>query len=183
MGVNKNNRIFYYDVIRAFAIFCIVSCHVFAQYVTNIDIFGTKFWYYALFLNSLRDIGIPLFIVLSGCLLINKKENLTSFVKKRINRVIIPYLFWAVIFILCSVLLKQYGFVPLFKFKYINTLIFGVFSIDPIKIAVIFWFVPMILIVYMVIFLINKLNEYYKHTFKIALLVSILVIILSYCLS
>lgn len=179
MEVHKSNRIFYYDMIRAFAIFCIVSCHVFAIYVTDVDIFGTKFWYCALFLNSLRDIGIALFVALSGCLLINKKENLTSFVKKRINRVIIPYLFWAVIFILVSFLLKHYGFVPLFKFNKINTLIFGVFSIDPIKGAVIFWFVPMILTVYIVIFLINKLNEYYKHTFKIALLVSILVIILS----
>lgn len=177
MAIDKSNRIFYYDIVRAFAIFCIISCHVFAAYVVKIEIFGTRFWYYSLFLNSLRDIGVPFFVMLSGILLINKKETFITFAKKRISRVVFPYLFWGFIFILCALLFKNYG-CDLFYFSNINELIFNVFSINPIGNAVFLWFVPMIIIVYLIIFLINKINVYFPITLKISLILSILVIIL-----
>ncbi len=171
----QSNRIFYYDLIRAFAIFCIVSCHVFAVYVTNTSIFGTKFWYGALFLNSLRSIGLPLFVVLSGCLLLNRKESLISFAKKRISRVIIPYLFWIFVFIICAYLFMNYQF-KFIPFSNLNDLIMTIFLFK--SNAYHFWFVPMIICVYAVIFLINKLNEYWRHTLKISLIVSVMTIFL-----
>lgn len=171
----KNNRIFYFDIIRAFAIFCIIACHVFDSYVVNVNIFGTNFWYYALFLNSLRDLGVPLFVILSGCLLLNKKETFISFTKKRVSRVIIPCLFWVFIFISCSLIFRHFGF-DLFPFSNLADLIGGVFHLKAT--AYYFWFVPMILSVYVVIFLINKFNEHYKNTLKISLLLSVLIIIL-----
>lgn len=169
------NRIFYLDILRAFAIFFVLSCHCFDTYVVNIDIFGTAFWYYSLFLNSLRDLGVPLFVLLSGSLLLNKKENLITFVKKRVSRVIIPCLFWVFLFILCSLIFEHYGF-NLYPFTDLNNLIYGVFHLK--NTASYFWFVPMIFSVYVVIFLINKLNEYYLHTLKISLTLSILLIVL-----
>lgn len=166
---HRENRIFYYDIIRAFAILCIISCHVFAEYVTKTAIFNTKFWYYSLFLNSLRDIGVPLFVILSGSLLLDKYETLKTFAKKRITRVLVPYLFWGIIFILA------------FAFIFNNDiyyLVFNVFSLTPEGIANFFWFVPMIFITYVVIFIINTLNHYNKNTLKIALIISLIALIL-----
>ena len=171
----ESNRIFYYDLIRAFAIFSIVSCHVFAVYVTNTSIFGTRFWYCALFLNSLRSPGLPLFVVLSGCLLLNRTESLTTFAKKRVSRVIIPYLFWIFVFIICAYLFMNYQF-KFIPFSSLNDLLMTIFLFK--SNAYHFWFVPMIICVYAVIFLINKLNEHYRHALKISLLVSVLTIIL-----
>lgn len=169
------NRIFYLDILRAFAIFFVLSCHCFDTYVVNIKIFGTTFWYYSLFLNSLRDLGVPLFVLLSGCLLLNKKENLIIFVKKRAIRVLIPCLFWVFIFILCSLTFQHYGF-SLYPFTNLSNLIYGVFHLK--NTASYFWFVPMIFSVYVVIFFINKINEYNSHTLKISLALSILFLIL-----
>lgn len=177
MGVVKNNRIFYYDVIRVIAIFCVISCHVFSGYAKNITIFGTNFWHFSLFFYSLADIGVPLFVILSGALLINKKESIITFAKKRIARVIFPYLFWGVLFIICALIFKEYGHV-LLNFSNVQDLIFSVFSIQPRGSAVFFWFVPMILLVYGVIFAINSLSEYFEPALKVSLLISILVIIL-----
>lgn len=167
-GYGKN-RIFYYDIVRAFAILCIISCHVFADYVTKTAIFSTKFWYYALFLNSLRDIGVPLFVILSGSLLLDKYEPLKTFAKKRITRVLVPYLFWGTIFIL--------AFAFVFN-NNLNDLIFNVFSLTPEGIANFFWFVPMIFITYVVIFIINVLNHHNKNTMKITLIISLIALVL-----
>lgn len=174
MEIHKN-RIFYLDILRAFAIFSVLACHCFDNYVVNVDIFGTALWYYSLFLNSLRDLGVPLFVLLSGCLLLNKKEDIITFVKKRVSRVAIPCLFWAFLFIACALIFKQFGF-SLYPFTDLNNLIYGVFHLK--NTASYFWFVPMIFSVYVVIFVINKLNERYKHTLKISLIISILIFIL-----
>lgn len=169
-GQANKKRIFYYDIIRAFAIFCIVACHVFAGYVTKTDIFGTKFWYYALFLNSLRDIGVPLFVILSGSLLLDRKDTLIEFAKKRLTRVLIPYLFWGIIFILV--------FAFIFNKGSVIEIASNVFSIAPTGHANFFWFVPMILVTYAVIFIINKLNEHNDITLKICLILSLIGIVL-----
>lgn len=169
-GQAKKERIFYYDLLRAFAIFCILACHIFAQYVIKTDIFATKFWYYALFLNCLRDIGVPLFVALSGSLLLDRKETLIKFAKKRLTRVVIPYLFWGIIFILV--------FSFIFNEGSIMDIASNVFSISPKGTANFFWFVPMILITYALIFIINKLNEYNGIALKICLILSLIGIIL-----
>lgn len=169
-GQATKERIFYYDIIRAFAIFCIVSCHVFAGYVVKTDIFATRFWYYALFLNSLRNVGVPLFVILSGSLLLGRKETLINFAKKRLTRVLVPYIFWGIIFIL--------AFAFIFNTGTIAEIAQNVFSMAPTGHANFFWFVPMILITYAIIFVINKLNEYNDITMKVCLILSTIGIIL-----
>ena len=154
---SKSERIIYYDFIRAFAIFGILACHCFVGLVENVNIFNTPLWHYSLFLYSLREVCIPLFVCVSGALLIAKKDSLTVFIKKRFIRIIPPYVFWIVTFILSSILFQN--------ITNPNNLIFETISIPPIEDAVFFWFVQMIIIVYVVIFalsfvklLFNELN-------------------------
>lgn len=169
-GAYGKNRIFYYDILRAFAIFCIVACHVFAEYVSKTNIFGTPFWYYAICFHSLANIGVPLFVILSGSLLLDRKDTLINFVKKRFSRVIIPYIFWGVIFTLAFAFIFNKGTVMEVALK--------VFSFAPSGYANFFWFVPMILITYILIFIINKLNEYNDKTLIICLILSLVLIAL-----
>ena len=170
-------RIFYYDMIRAFAILSIISCHISIAYVASTDLFGSNFWYYSVFLNRLRSIGIPLFVILSGCLLIGRKESLVTFAKKRLSRVLVPYIFWGIIFILFVVFLPYIG-QSYYDYGTIGNLIFSVFNFNPKGKTVFFWFVPMILVTYAIIFIINKLNERYENTLKIALIISAILLVL-----
>ena len=39
-----------------------------------------------MFLNCLRDISVPLFVCVSGALLITKKDTIITFLKKRVNK-------------------------------------------------------------------------------------------------
>lgn len=47
--------------------------------------------------NSLIHTGVPLFVMLSGALLLGKDERTSVFFKKRINRLIIPFITWSIV--------------------------------------------------------------------------------------
>ena len=166
----KSKRIIYYDFIRAFAIFGVVACHCFSYLVINTDIFNTRLWFYSMFLNCLRDISVPLFVCVSGALLITKKDTIITFLKKRVNKVIIPFIFWVIAFIIIEIMIKQ----PKFPMNIVvNTL-----SIPPVGSGIIFWFVQMILVVYLIIIILNKLISKNANFLKLALLLSIIYIVI-----
>ena len=78
----------------------------------------------------LRDVSVPLFVCLSGALLITKKDSFIVFIKKRFNKVIIPYIFWVVIFIILELFI--------YKIKNPWDLILNTISIPPTGIGVFF---------------------------------------------
>lgn len=165
-----SKRIVYYDLIRAFAIFGVVACHCFVGIANNTDIFNTLLWFYSLFLYSLREVCVPLFVCVSGALLITKRYSLTDFIKKRFIRVVIPYIFWAVMFIASSMIFLN--------IHDPTNLIYETFSVPPLGNSVFLWFVQMILVVYVVIFALNKLIERNDIFLKLALVFSIVFIVL-----
>ena len=165
---NVTERIYYYDFIRAFAIFGVLACHCFASSVVNVDLFNTRLWYYSLFLNSLRDVSVPLFIVVSGALLIGKKDSISVFIKKRLSRVIIPYIFWLIIYIIYLVSYRHFN---------IGKAVFSTLSLPPTA-GMFFWFVQMIIVIYCIIIILNKLIEYNKSFLGVSLILSVLFVIL-----
>ena len=95
--VNKYNttRQTSYDVIRFVAILVVFSIHCMAgldaQRDSDTNIFISNL------LHAFQGIGVPLFILLSGALLLGKQESPLVFLKKRMVRVLIPFLSWSVI--------------------------------------------------------------------------------------
>ena len=172
----SNNRIFYIDFIRTFAILCIISCHVFADLVLNMNTFNTEIGYYSLFFNSLRELGIPLFVVISGALLIGRKDSITTFAKKRIVRVMIPYIFWTLIYLAFIILCMQHNLH--FQRYDMNALISSTLTISPSGPSVYLWFIPMILTVYIIIAIINEMIKINYNSIHIFLIASIILIIL-----
>ncbi|MDO5823304.1 acyltransferase [Methanobrevibacter sp.] len=148
--MNKSKRIFYYDVVRAIAIIGIVFCYVSIYFVlTGVK---TPNFYISAFFDCFREFSVPLFVMLSGALLINKKDSLIKFFKKRLSRLLIPFLFWVLIYILYSSLYITKGF------NLVNAL--NIFLGSSGTLGVAFWFIWMIIISYMGIFAVNKLIEF-----------------------
>ena len=84
-----------YDVIRFVAILVVFSIHCMAgldaQRDSDTNIFISNL------LHAFQGIGVPLFVLLSGALLLGKQESPLVFLKKRMVRVLIPFLSWSVI--------------------------------------------------------------------------------------
>ena len=152
----ETKRIFYYDALKALAIIGVIACHVSAVFAKNMNILNTSGWIISVFFDCCRDFSIPIFVMVSGALLVNKDYSVITFIKKKFNRILIPYIFWAIMFILFALITFSLGFslgkVNHISLSFIYKTIFGYSGYGRV-----FWFVWMILEVYIVLFILNKL--------------------------
>ncbi len=105
-------RIFYYDLLRAFAIIAVIICHVdifFGPLTTQSQIIAQMTF------HDIGRIGVPIFLMISGSLLLNRDyPDLGQFLKKRFARIIYPFIFW-IILILAQ--LHYYNYSSAFLWK------------------------------------------------------------------
>lgn len=96
----KNQHIVWLDVVRFIAMFTIVCCHCtdpFNFYPgTAPNIGEIKLWG-AIYGSVLRPC-VPLFVMITGALLLPVRGDASTFYKKRIPRVFYPFLIWSVLY-------------------------------------------------------------------------------------
>lgn len=100
------NRIFYYDFLRAFAIIAVVMCHI-GSFFGSLDTV-TKIIYHDS-IHAIGLMGVPIFLMLTGALLLNKKISLSKFFKRRFSRICFPFIFWAVIILASGFLIFDWN--------------------------------------------------------------------------
>jgi surface polysaccharide O-acyltransferase-like enzyme len=92
------------DLIRTVAIILVILLHASIEPNPNLDQMsplGVQLWWTSNIYDSIARSAVPLFIMLTGALLLQPNkvdESLRGFFKKRWNRVGIPILFWGAIF-------------------------------------------------------------------------------------
>lgn len=156
---SKTERIEYLDALKLIGILAIICIHVAIMWPhAKVKGFNVSNF------SEVCRMGVPIFLMVSGTLLLNKSYDLRSFFKKRYSRIISPFILWAiiyVIFILVLYLITRYE------------IIFNYFSNFPLEWSWYFW---MIFGVYLAIpilneFIINKgikAAEYFSIMFIIA---------------
>ena len=89
--MKSKERIFYFDVLRAFAIIAVIICHVghfFGPLTTPTQIIAE------ITFKNIGMVGVPIFLMISGALLLNREyTNLKNFLKHRFARIIYPFIF------------------------------------------------------------------------------------------
>jgi surface polysaccharide O-acyltransferase-like enzyme len=87
------------DLIRVVAIFLVVVIHTSGQ-LTNIwGKIPESEWIIGDIYGGIARISVPLFFMLSGYLLLPRTESLGSFYRKRIPKIIIPFVAWSILYI------------------------------------------------------------------------------------
>ena len=88
------------DLLRIFAAFCVILLHVLAPLHGSAADFGTRTWHAANLLNEITRTGVPLFLMLTGCLLLPSAstKNFGAFYRRRLSRVLLPFLVWNLIY-------------------------------------------------------------------------------------
>lgn len=83
----KQVRLLWPDVVRIVAIYLVIQIHTTFYSETS-----------PLIMNRIDLMGVPLFVLLSGALLLGKQENYQTFFRKRCLKVLIPWIFWTFLY-------------------------------------------------------------------------------------
>ncbi|MFP4164728.1 MAG: acyltransferase [Chitinispirillaceae bacterium] len=95
------NRLLWPDLLKTLAILAVITIHSAAPLLIRYNQAGENYWWTANLFNSLSRWCIPVFFMLSGAFLIPKAHlSLTQFFKKRVQRIIVPFILWSFIYFL-----------------------------------------------------------------------------------
>ncbi len=97
---NINESTVWLDNSRIIAMVAVVLLHVATIVMVSNDI-GSNYWWFGNIYNSLVRWCVPVFVMLSGALLLDphKQEDLSTFYRKRASRILIPILTWSFFFL------------------------------------------------------------------------------------
>lgn len=127
--MNKG-RLQYIDLLKVLSIFAIISIHAFMVWqsaeVKNINIYA---------FSSIVRFGVPVFVMISGALLLNRNIELGLFLKKKVKRLVLPFIFYYIltaIFIVFVLNSTHNQVENIFAFRWYFWMILGVFLSIPI---------------------------------------------------
>lgn len=97
-GTAKDNRLFFIEFLRCFAIVQVILLHVSAPFAVSTSTKGL-FWVGCI-IDSFARSCVPLFLLISGMLLLSSRhsEGGVDFLKRRLWRVGIPLIAWTIIY-------------------------------------------------------------------------------------
>lgn len=92
-----NKRIIWLDFVKFIAISMMIAVHC-TDNVTPTE--RSEAWYnlWGSFYGSFMCPAIPLFVMVTGALLLPVKENISTFYTKRLTRLVIPFIVWSVLY-------------------------------------------------------------------------------------
>jgi surface polysaccharide O-acyltransferase-like enzyme len=104
-----NTRSVWIDNVRVIATIAVIMVHVatpavFTKYSPNSS--GNSVWWIGNMYDSLCRFCVPVFVMLTGSLLLPQTISLSNFLKKRLNRILLPFLFWSLIYLFFNLALK-----------------------------------------------------------------------------
>lgn len=100
----KETKLQWADSLRALSTIAVIVLHITSPLLTSMKSL-TNWWIGNIIESSVR-FSVPVFFMLTGALLFDKEYTIGVFLKKRFFRVIIPFLFWSIPYILYSLAIK-----------------------------------------------------------------------------
>ena len=96
--VAKPTNIQYLDTLRTLATLGVITIHVTTPILKMMYGKNMEFWWIGNSVDSIVRFVIALFLMLSGATMLNREYKLGEFYKKRFMRVLVPFLFWLVVY-------------------------------------------------------------------------------------
>ena len=159
------NRILYLDEVRSLAIILVVLGHLIRSFSHD---FAS--WQICSAVFSLTRIGIPLFFMVSGALLLTRKHDIKLFLEKRFKRVFLPFAFWIIVYMILGVVIWHYEL----TWKYVYEITFGAHPLCEL-----FWFIWSLIGVYLLIPVLSSfIREYGDFGSRYLIIITIILSVL-----
>jgi len=122
----KNENLDFINSLRALATFAVIFLHVAAGILYQYGSISNLDWWTGNIYDSSVRFCVPIFLMISGTLIFSKNYQSTGeFLKKRVLRILFPFLFWSIIYIAADLFQKfihgEYlSLIEVLKFIYVK---------------------------------------------------------------
>jgi surface polysaccharide O-acyltransferase-like enzyme len=99
MPAAKPGNIDWISNLRLIALYAVIILHCTAPLLMGYGKVPMNDWWMADFLNALVRFAVPAFVMITGALLLHREYEIGDFLKKRLTRVVIPFLFWSLVYV------------------------------------------------------------------------------------
>ena len=99
MPPQKTQNLDWINNLRVIALFAVIVLHTTSPVMEQFHKGPMGLWLVGDFYNSLVRFAVPVFVMITGTLLLHREYELGAFLKKRLSRVVIPFLFWSLVYI------------------------------------------------------------------------------------
>jgi surface polysaccharide O-acyltransferase-like enzyme len=96
----KYQQLDWINNLRFVSMFLVVILHTTSLMLMGYGKVPNSYWLIADFYNALSRFGVPVFVMITGALLLNREYELGDFLKRRLWRIIPPFIFWSLIYVL-----------------------------------------------------------------------------------
>lgn len=133
------------DVVRTAGVFAVIILHIAAVPVIQFGKIPWSLWWWGNGFDSLARPCIPVFLMLSGALLLPRQDvKLGVFFRRRIIKVAVPFLAWSAIYAIWN---WWFWGRPMTAGAFLHHLLAG--NLDPVEVHL--WFLPLILSLYLLV--------------------------------
>ncbi|HTD40673.1 MAG TPA: acyltransferase family protein [Mucilaginibacter sp.] len=87
------------DNLKVVSLFAVVILHTASPLLMDFKKADTSYWLIGDFYNALVRFGVPIFVMITGALLLHREYDVTDFLKRRLSRLLWPFLLWSLIYI------------------------------------------------------------------------------------
>jgi surface polysaccharide O-acyltransferase-like enzyme len=85
--------------LKVISLFAVIVLHTASLLLMQFGKVPLQDWLVADFYNALVRFAVPVFVMISGALLLHREYELGDFLKRRLSRVVWPFLFWSLVYI------------------------------------------------------------------------------------
>ncbi|WP_461453494.1 acyltransferase [Mucilaginibacter sp.] len=96
---NKPKQLDWINHLRILAMFLVMILHTTSPMLMAYGKVPDSYWLIADFYNALSRFGVPVFVMITGALLLSRDYELGDFLKRRLWRIIPPFLFWSLVYV------------------------------------------------------------------------------------
>ena len=95
----QHQNIGWINNLRIVALFAVIVLHASAILLAQYGKVPLQDWFAADVYNALVRFAVPVFVMITGALLLHRDYDLGDFFRKRLGKIIAPFLFWSLVYI------------------------------------------------------------------------------------
>lgn len=151
-AMNAVSTVEWIDNLRVLATISVVFLHVSASITAKFGTISFISWTFGNVYNSSVRFCVPVFVMITGALLLQKDYEISDFLKKKVGRIVLPFVFWGSIYAAFLVFVKvSQGY----KFTFLKTIEY-LYEVIQNGIYPHFWYVYMIIGLYLFIPILSR---------------------------